>query len=77
MVSLTIAEEKQTVVNAELTLAQRISAGFRASVKWLGNFGRNVIVFAVMIAPAAAAAAVLWLGWKLIRRIKRNRNKEE
>lgn len=77
MVSLTISEEEQTVINPELTLAQRISAGFRASVKWLGNFGRNVIVFAVMISPAVAVAAVLWLSWKLIRRIKRNRNKEE
>jgi len=77
MVSLTLMEEEKSVINPELTLGQRISAGFQASVEWLVDFGRNVIVFAVMIAPAAAAAAVLWLGWRLIRRVLRKKNEEE
>ena len=70
-VYLTLMEQEQTVVNPELTLAERIRAGFEHSIEWLGEFARDVIVFAVMASPVAAVAAVLWLGWKMIRKLKK------
>lgn len=70
-VSLTLMEQEQTVVNQELTLAERIRAGFENSVHWLIDFGRYVIVFVVMISPVIAVAAVVWLGWKVIRKIRK------
>ncbi len=73
-VNLTIVEEEQTVVNPELTLAERIRAGFIDSVNWLEELARNMVVFAVMAAPVIALIAVVWLGWKLIQKI-RNRRK--
>ncbi len=70
-VYLTLMEQEKTVVNPELTLAERIHAGFEHSIEWLGEFARDVIVFAVMASPVAAVAAVLWLGWKMIRKLKK------
>ena len=77
MVTLNLSEQEKTVVNPDLTLGQRIAAGFRASIEWLGEFGRNVIVFSAMISPVAAAGVVLWLGWRLVRRLSGKKNKEE
>jgi len=77
MVTLTLMEEEKTVINPELTLGQRIAAGFKASVEWLADFGRNIIVFGVMIAPAAAVIAVLWVIWRAVRRVRRKKTKEE
>ncbi|MBR6571560.1 MAG: DUF4349 domain-containing protein [Clostridia bacterium] len=77
MVTLTLMEQEQKAVNPELTLGERIAAGFKASVEWLGDFGRNVIVFGVMIAPAAAIIAVLWVVWRVIRRATHKKTKEE
>ena len=77
MVTLTLSEQEKTVVNPELTLGERIAAGFKASMEWLGDFGRNVIVFSAMISPVAAVGVVLWLGWRLVRRLLGKKNKEE
>ena len=74
-VSLTLMEQEKTVVNPELTLMERIRAGFSDSIEWLGEFGRDMIVFVVMASPVIAVIAVAWLGWKLIRKLKNGRNK--
>ena len=70
-VTLTLMEEEQTVVNPDLTLAQRIRAGFDNSVQWLGEFGRDVIVFVVMASPVIGIAAAGWLAVKGIRKIRK------
>ena len=70
-VVLTLVEQEQTVVNPELTLAERIRAGFEDSVEWLGGFGRDMIVFTVMASPVIGVAAAVWLLWKLIRKFKK------
>ena len=70
-VNLTLMEQEQTLVNPELTLLERIRAGFADSVEWLGEFIRDVIVFAVMASPVIAVIAALWLGWRLIRKFKK------
>ena len=70
-VYLTLMEQEQTVVNPELTLAERIRAGFEDSVEWLAGFGRDMIVFTVMASPVIGVAAAVWLLWKLIRKFKK------
>jgi len=64
-------EQEKTVVNPELTLMERIRAGFSDSIEWLGEFGRDVIVFVVIASPVMAVIAAAWLGWKLIRKLKK------
>ena len=70
-VNLTLMEEEQTVVNPDLTLGERIRAGFESSVKWLGDFGRNVIVFVVMASPVIGVSVAGWLIAKLIKKIRK------
>ena len=70
-VYLTLMEQEQTVVNPELTLAERIRAGFESSVEWLVGFGRDMVVFVVMASPVIGIGAALWLVWKLIRKLKK------
>ena len=44
---------------------ERLGAALRASLRWLGGFLRNMLVFVTMIlpvaVPVAAIAAVVWL----------------
>lgn len=68
MVSLTLVEQQQTVINPELSLGERIRAGFADSISWLGELLRNIVVFAAMASPVIAAGVVIWLLWKLIRK---------
>lgn len=70
-VYLTLMEQEQTVINPELTLAERIHAGFENSIEWLGEFGRDMIVFVVMASPVIGIIAAAWLLWKLIRKLKK------
>ena len=70
-VYLTLMEQEQTVINPELTLAERIRAGFADSIEWLGDFGRDLIVFVVMASPVIGIGAAVWLVWKLIRKFKK------
>ena len=70
-VYLTLMEQQQTVINPELTLAERIRAGFENSIEWLGEFGRDMIVFVVMASPVIGIIAAGWLLWKLIRKFKK------
>lgn len=73
-VSLTLMEQEQTVVNSELTLGERIRAGFADSISWLEEFARNMVVFVVMASPVIAVIAAVWLCWKLIRTIRKRRD---
>jgi len=75
-VNLTLVEEEQTVVNPELSLGERIRAGFADSIEWFKDLGRNMVVFVVMASPVIALIAVLWLGWKAIRKIKKGGHAE-
>jgi len=70
-VSLTLMEQEQTVVNPELSLGERIRAGFIDSVNWLEELLRNIIVFVVMASPVIALIAVVWLGWRVIRKFRK------
>ncbi len=70
-VYLTLMEQEQTVINPELPLRQRIRAGFEDSIEWLGEFGRDMIVFVVMASPVLGVGLAAWLGWKLICKIKK------
>ena len=70
-VYLRLVEEEQTVVNPELGLGERIRAGFADSVNWMEEMLRNIIVFVVMASPVIALCAVVWLGWKIIRKLKK------
>ena len=57
----------------ELTLGQRLSAAFRASIEGLGRFGRNLLVFLVMAAPVIVPVALLVLAVKLIRKNRKGK----
>lgn len=70
-VYLRLVEEEQTVINPELGLGERIRAGFADSVNWMEEMLRNIIVFVVMASPVIALCAVVWLGWKIIRKLKK------
>ena len=75
-VTLTLREESsgETAQATELTLWQRLGSGFEASVKGLGAFFQNLLVFLAMLLPAlvplAVVAAVVIV---LVRRRRRNR----
>ena len=71
-VSVTLVEEKPSdaMTDAEISLGQRLSAALKGSVKWLGGFLRDLLVFIVMILPVAVSAAILWLAVHFIRRRK-------
>lgn len=66
-VNVTLVEEtpSQSAAREDMSLGARMRAGLEASVKWLGQFLRNMLVFVVMalpvLAPAAVIAAVAWL----------------
>ena len=66
-VTLTLQEQspEDTAQAVELTLWQRIGSGFEASIRGLGTFGQNLLVFLAMLLPAlvplAALAVIIWL----------------
>ena len=72
-VTVTLVEEEQAADNPELTLGQRIRAGFIASINGLAELGRNIIVFIVMAAPVAVPLAAIWIVWRMVRKMRRNR----
>ena len=74
-VNVTIMEETpaDSANDAEKTLGERMSAALHASVEWLGEFLRDVLVFVVMIAPAAVPLAAIGFVLHLIRRWKRKK----
>lgn len=74
-VTLWLEEETpaQSAAAEEIGLGRRMLSAFRASLNWLGQFGRGLLVFAAMALPAAAAVAVILLIVRLIRRRKKER----
>lgn len=71
MVSLNLQEERPAdVAQADLTLGERIRAGFSASTQWLGEFSRDLVVFLVMISPVAVPVAVICIVIHIIRKRK-------
>ena len=75
-VGLTLIEETPaSTAVSDVTLMERLSAALKASIEWLGEFARNVLVFVVMILPALVPISVIAVLWVVIRRIRR-KNKE-
>lgn len=66
---------RDDVDDEELTLGQRLSAAFKASIEGLGRFGRNLLVFLVMAAPVIVPVVLIVLVIKLVR--KNRKSKEE
>ena len=67
-VNVTLLEESpaQSATAEDIGLGERLGAALKASLRWLGGFLRNMLVFVTMIlpvaVPVAAIAAVVWLG---------------
>lgn len=66
-VNVTLLEESpaQSATAEDIGLGERLGAALRASLRWMGGFLRNMLVFVTMIlpvaVPVAAIAAVVWL----------------
>ena len=66
-VNVTLLEESpaQSATAEDIGLGERLGDALRASLRWLGGFLRNMLVFVTMIlpvaVPVAAIAAVVWL----------------
>lgn len=60
-VSVTLVEQSagDTAQATELTLWQRLQSGFEVSVKWLGTFLQNLLVFLSLILPVLVPLAVV------------------
>lgn len=81
-VRLTLEEETpaQSAAAGDVSLGERISAGLNASVKWLGQFFRNMLVFIVMALPVVVPVAIIAVAvWLIVRRRAKNHlnSKEE
>ena len=72
-VSVTVQEQSagDTAQAVELTLWQRLTSGFEASVKGLGAFGQNLLVFLAMLLPALVPIAAVVIVIVLIVRARR------
>ena len=72
-VSLTLREETvaETAQAVELTLGERIASGFRASIRGLGEFGRNLLVFLAMALPVLVPLTIVIVVIVLIVRKRR------
>lgn len=70
-VNLTLMEQEKTAVNPELTLGERIRSGFINSISWLEEMARNIVVFVVMASPVIGVIAVVWLGWKIVKKLRK------
>ncbi len=69
-VYVTLQEETQaqSATSAQLSLSERLSSAFAASVAWLGGFARNLVVFLAIVSPVAVPVALLAVAIWLIRR---------
>ena len=78
-VTLTLQEQspEQTAQTVELTLWQRLSSGFEASIRGMGQFGQNLLVFLAMFLPVLLPLALLagLIGWA-VRASRRRRQAE-
>ncbi len=70
-VNVTLLEESpaQSATAEDIGLGERLGAALNASLKWLGGFLRNMLVFITMILPVAVpVAAVAVVAWLIVRR---------
>lgn len=70
-VNVTLLEESpaQSATAEDIGLGERLGAALNASLKWLGGFLRNMLVFITMILPVAVpVAAVVAVTWWIVRR---------
>ena len=64
----------QSAASSEVSLGQRILAALKATVTWMGSFGRGLLVFLAMALPVAAVLAVIGLVvWLIVRRVRRGK----
>ena len=77
-VYVTLQEETpaQSASDADVSLGERVGAAFAASLEWLGEFGRNLVVFLVAIAPVAVPVALVVVAVVILRARKKG-SKEE
>lgn len=75
-VTLWLMEETpaQSAAAGDISLMERIGAALRASLNWLVQFGRGLLVFAAMALPVLVLAALIVV---IVRLIRRRRKKEE
>lgn len=79
-VSVTLMEESsaQSAAAADVSLGERLSAALSASVRWLGSFLRNMLVFLTMALPVAVpVGAVVLAAWLIVRRRRAKKTGEE
>lgn len=83
-VNVTLLEESsaQSAKAEDISLGERLSAALNASLKWLGGFLRNMLVFITMILPVAVpVAAIAVVAWLIVRsrrsRAPKDDSKEE
>ncbi|MEG2481563.1 MAG: DUF4349 domain-containing protein [Clostridia bacterium] len=73
-VTVTIKEETpaQSAAATDRSLSARVPAALKASMQWLGEFFRNMLVFVIMILPVLIPAVVIALiVWLCVVRRKR------
>lgn len=75
-VSVTLSEESvgAAAQSEEVSLGERIRSGFAASMKGLGRFFQNMLVFVVMASPVLAGLCVLGVVVWLVVRAKRRKH---
>ena len=70
-VSVTLVEERPAdSAQADVPMGERIRAAFLASVEWTGEFLRDLVVFIVMLLPAAVPVAVAAVVVVILRKRK-------
>ena len=78
-VSVTLLEDTpaQSATAEDVGLGERLRAALNASLRWLGGFLRNMLVFVTMILPVAVpVAAIAAAAWLIVRR-RRSRSPKD
>ena len=74
-VNVTLLEDSpaQSATAEDIGLGERLGAALNASLRWLGGFLRNMLVFITMALPVAVPVAVIAVAAWLIVRSRRSR----
>lgn len=77
-VSVTLLEDTpaQSATAEDVGLGERLGAALNASLRWLGGFLRNMLVFVTMILPVAVPVAAIAAAWLIVRR-RRSRSPKD
>mgnify|MGYP000383248689 CR=1 FL=1 len=78
-VNVTLLEDgpAQSATAEDVGLGERLGAALNASLRWLGGFLRNMLVFITMILPVAVpVAAIAAAAWLIVRR-RRSRSPKD